>query len=56
MDDWHFNEQSFGKSQKLQHFKPIMPKFYKAWQVMSSSHLVLMTLHMWFTMSIEQDK
>jgi len=30
--------------------------FYKEWQIMLGKHLVLMTLHDQFTISIEQDK
>ena len=38
---------------------PIMPNFVffnKEWQIILGLHLVLVTLHMRFTISIEQDK
>ena len=28
---------------------------YKEWQVVLALHFMLVTLHMWFTISIEQD-
>ena len=29
--------------------------FYKEWRIIFGSHLVLVTLHKWFVISIEQD-
>ena len=55
MVDWNWNETSLSKWQQLQHCESIMPKsFYKEWQMTSGIHLVLVTLHRWFVISIGQ--
>ena len=51
------DEKSLRKWQLLQHSKFIMSKlFYKEWQTSLGLRLELMTLHMRFTISIEQDR
>ena len=57
MNDWDLNDKSLSKWQYFQHSKSIVPNIYtKEWQTMLRLHLVLVTLHMWLTISIEQDK
>ena len=52
MDDWDLDEKPLGKWQLLH----IVNLKYPCWQIMLGLHLVLATLHGWFTISIEQDK
>ena len=56
MDDVNLDEESLGKWQLLQHCKSIIPhKIYKGWPIMLGSHLVLATLQLRFTISVEQE-
>ena len=57
MDDWNLNEKSANKWHYLQHLiSDYFIKFSKDWSMMLGLHLVLVTLHKRFTISIEQDK
>ena len=58
MDDCNLNEKSSTSDISCNIEKIWMPKtfLYKQCQLMFALHLILATLHMRFTMSIERDK
>ena len=56
-DDRELDEKALSKWQQSQQSKSMMLKsIYKGWWIMLGLHLVLVTLHMCFAISIEWDK